>query len=69
MVVGFTTSSAISAYHRTIREVKNCYFFLNKIVNKKLGLRMIHGAFYKISVISWWSVLLMKGTGVLGENH
>jgi len=25
--------------------------------------------FNKISVISWWSVLLVEETGVPGENH
>jgi len=25
--------------------------------------------FNTISVISWWSVLLLEGTGVPGENH
>jgi len=25
--------------------------------------------FNKISVISWWSVLLMEETGLPGENH
>jgi hypothetical protein len=29
----------------------------------------LNATFNNISVISWWSVLLMEETGVLGENH
>ena len=29
----------------------------------------INANFNNISVISWWSVLLMEETGVPGENH
>ena len=28
-----------------------------------------NATFNNISVISWWSVLLVEETGVLGENH
>ena len=30
---------------------------------------MINVTFNNISVISWWSVLLVEETGVPGENH
>jgi hypothetical protein len=30
---------------------------------------MFNATFKYISVISWWSVLLVKETGVPGENH
>jgi hypothetical protein len=30
---------------------------------------MFHPAFNNISVISWWSVLLVEENGVSGENH
>jgi hypothetical protein len=53
---------------------------LLSIVNKKrsslvfnqayeLGLWCFKATFNNISVISWWSVLLMEHTGVLVENH
>jgi hypothetical protein len=42
MVVGFSTTHAISVFNTT---------------------------FNTISVISWWSVLLVEETGVPGENH
>jgi len=30
---------------------------------------MFNATFSNISVISWWSVLLVEETGVLRENH
>ena len=30
---------------------------------------VLNDTFNAISVISWWSVLLLRGTGVPGENH
>jgi len=34
------------------------------------GVVMVfNGTFNNISVISWWSVLLLEETGVYGENH
>jgi hypothetical protein len=30
---------------------------------------MFNATFNNISIISWWSVLLVEETGVLGENH
>jgi hypothetical protein len=52
MVVGFTTTYAISAYHH-----QNCEFMV------------FNTTFNNISVISWWSVLLVEETGVPVENH
>ena len=34
-----------------------------------LGIRVLNAIFNNISVISWWSVLLVQETGVPGENH
>ena len=33
------------------------------------GSMMLNATFNNISVISWWSVLLVEETGVSGENH
>jgi hypothetical protein len=30
---------------------------------------VFNATFNNISVISWWSVLLLEETGVVGENH
>jgi len=30
---------------------------------------MLNATFNNISVMSWWSVLLVEETGVPGENH
>jgi hypothetical protein len=30
---------------------------------------VVNATFNNISVISWWSVLLVEGTGVPRENH
>jgi hypothetical protein len=30
---------------------------------------MVFNATFNITVISWWSVLLLEETGVTGENH
>jgi hypothetical protein len=38
-----------------------------KINNLNEEIRVM--VFNNISVLSWWSVLLMEETGVLGENH
>jgi hypothetical protein len=35
----------------------------------KLKMFMLNPSFNNISVISWWSVLLVEVTGVPGENH
>ena len=42
-----------------------------KIGGKRLGVRVIvlNATFNNISVISWWSVLLVDESGVSGENH
>ena len=34
-----------------------------------LGIMMFNATFNNISVILWWSILLVEETGVLGENH
>ena len=36
-----------------------------------LGVRVVvfNATFHTISVISWWSVLLVEETGVPAENH
>jgi hypothetical protein len=34
-----------------------------------VGLMVLNATFNNISVISWWSVLLVEETGVTGENH
>jgi hypothetical protein len=39
----------------------NCYY--------RFRFTMFNATFNNISVISWWSVLLMEETGVPGENH
>jgi hypothetical protein len=33
------------------------------------GFMMFNAIYNNISVISWWSVLLVEETGVPGENH
>jgi hypothetical protein len=34
-----------------------------------LGLLVFNATFNNISVITWWSVLLVEETRVSGENH
>ena len=42
---------------------------LDSCINKRMIWFMVFNAtFNNISVISWWSVLLMEETGVPGEN-
>ena len=45
--------------------VKSKYFVM-KNINM---VRVLNTTFNTISVISWWSVLLVEETGVPGENH
>jgi hypothetical protein len=35
----------------------------------KYVIMVFNAAFNNISVISWWSVILVEETGVPGENH
>ena len=35
----------------------------------KCRVMLFYTTFNNISVISWWSVLLVEETGVPGENH
>jgi hypothetical protein len=42
--------------------------FMNTVI-KKRECMVLNATFNNISVISWWSVLLVEETGVPGENH
>jgi len=45
------------------------YFKLELFSFTLVWVMVFNDTFYKISSISWRSVLLVKETGVLGENH
>jgi hypothetical protein len=34
-----------------------------------MGVMVFNATFNNISVIPWWSILLVEETGVTGENH
>ena len=38
-------------------------------IGRRLGVIVFNATFNNISVILWWSVLLVEETGVPGENH
>jgi hypothetical protein len=38
-------------------------------LNFRMRVMVFNGTFNNISVISWWSVLLLEETGVPGENY
>jgi len=38
-------------------------------VHKGVTVMVCNASFNNISVISWWSVLMVENTGVIGENH
>ena len=42
--------------------------FSGNILFLGYGFMVFIATFYNISVISWWSVLLVEETGVAGEN-
>jgi hypothetical protein len=42
---------------------------LSNIKAKQMWVMMFNATFNNISVISWWSVLLVEETGVPGENQ
>jgi len=72
MVIGFTTTSAISAYHHQRCEFKSCSWLgvLDTTLYACLFCLMaLNATFNNISVISWQSVLLVEETGGPGENH
>jgi hypothetical protein len=41
----------------------------NYVMNIRVRVMVFNATFNNISVISWWSVLLVEETGVPGENH
>jgi hypothetical protein len=45
----------------TFRGLRYIYIYMIRVV--------VFNTFNIISVISWWSVLLVEEAGVLGENH
>jgi hypothetical protein len=40
-----------------------------KVLRVRVRVMVFTTTFNNISVISWWSVLLVEETGVPGENH
>jgi hypothetical protein len=42
---------------------------LSNIRRVRIMAMVFNATFNNISVISWWSVLLVEETGVSGENH
>ena len=44
-------------------------FPLFMLFGLRFGLIVFNATFKNMSVISWWSVLLMKEPGVPNENH
>ena len=53
-----------------INSVVGCKCYLNRM-NMWVNVRVMvfNATFNNISVISWWSVLLVEETRVPGENH
>ena len=51
--------------------IYDIYININSLMNiKDRAMAMVFNVtFYNTSVISWWSVLLVEETRVLGENH
>jgi hypothetical protein len=47
----------------------NVIFSLNRIKREKVRVMVFNATFNNISVISWWSVLLVEETEVPEENH
>ena len=47
----------------------NCQKMIGKVNNNWFMFMVFNATFNNISVISWWSVLLVEETGVPGENH
>jgi hypothetical protein len=56
MVVGFTTTFAISVYHQWVSDMK-------------IRANAFNSPFNIIPVMLWQSVLLVMETGVPGEKH
>ena len=73
MVVGFTTTCAISAYHLVISSpVHDEVYSIIRPTHFSwfVGLLMgFNATFNNISVISWQSVLFVEETRVPRENH
>jgi hypothetical protein len=55
---------------RVIKVMFSIHLFLGLcIFLLRIGFMVLNATFNNISVISWWSVLLVDETGVPGENH
>ena len=68
------SSAIIYAVHSSNLHELFCIYLRNIYakayrVNRPLGVMMFNATFINISVISWWSVLLVEDTGIPGENH
>ena len=48
---------------------RDLLYFIDDTKGLVVRVIALNATFNNISVISWWSVLLMEETGVLGENH
>ena len=46
-----------------------CHTLIQVFSYRLFGFFMLNATFNNITVISWWSVLLVEGTGILRENH
>jgi hypothetical protein len=68
MVIGFTTTYAIGAYHHWCEFESHSGRGVQHYVIK-FGFMVFNATFNNISVSSWRSVLLVKEPGVPGENQ
>jgi hypothetical protein len=65
MVVGFTTTCAISSFHPTITGRENMLEYYLKPLSQSIPLQKTS----KISEFGWRSVLFVEKSGVPRENH
>ena len=45
------------------------FWFVSGMIFRFIWFMMLNSTFSNISIISWWSVILVDETGIPGENH
>ena len=65
----FTTLCLWEVMHGQVINIVICLVVRDRSFNFYGWIMVFNATFNNISVISWWSVLLVEETGVTGENH
>ena len=65
----YSKTSSSNILHAKSSELTRNAPFGSVVAFRRIRIMVFNATFNNISVISWWSVVLMDETGVPGENH